>query len=361
VAGPGYADLLALTWRHAIAAHKLAAGPDGKPLFFSKENFSNGCIATVDVTYPSAPLFLVFNPDLLRAMLDPVIAYCASPDWPHPFPAHDLGTYPLANGQTYRDFVNKRGPDENIIETQMPVEEAGNMLILIAALTRADGNPEYAAPHWPLLRQWAEYLVASGFDPGEQLCTDDFSGVLGHNVNLSAKAIMGIAGFAQVATALGYTDDAARYRATAEAFAAAWLERARDGDGTRLAFDQPGSWSLKYNLVWDRLLGLDLFSKAELQREQNFYRSKAELYGVPLDGRGMLTKPEWMLWAACLTDDPALLRDWTGRILSYANETPNRVPLSDLYFTDSGRKIGFQARSVVGGLFVGLLADAWRR
>jgi hypothetical protein len=358
--GPSYADLLSLTWRHAIAAHKLVAGPDGTPLFLSKENFSNGCIATVDVTYPSAPLFLVFNPDLLKAMLDPVIAYCASPAWPHPFPAHDLGTYPLANGQTYRDFASKRGPDENIVETQMPVEEAGNMLILVAALARADGHADYAAPHWPLLRQWAEYLVAAGFDPGEQLCTDDFSGVLGHNVNLSAKAIMGIAGFAQVAALLGHTADAVRYRATAEAFAADWLERARDGGGTRLAFDQPGGWSMKYNLIWDRLLGLGLFSEAELRREQAFYRCKANRYGVPLDDRGTLTKPEWMLWAACLADDPALLRDWSGRIICYANETPNRVPLSDLYFTESGRKIGFQARSVLGGLFVALLAEKWR-
>ncbi len=358
--GSGYADLLALTWRHAIAAHKLAAGPDGNPMFFSKEKFSNGCIATVDVTYPSAPLFLRFNPALLKGMLDPVIAYCASPDWPHPFPAHDLGTYPIANGQTYRDFVKKRGRNENIIETQMPVEEAGNMLILIAALTRADGNANCAAPHWPLLRQWAEYLVQAGFDPGEQLCTDDFSGALGHNVNLSAKAIMGIAGFAQVATALGHAEDAARYRATAETFAEAWLDQAKDSGGTRLAFDQAGSWSLKYNLVWDRLLGLNLFPEAELRREQDFYRGKAEIYGVPLDGRGTLTKPEWMLWAACLTDDAPLLRDWTDRILRYANETPNRVPLSDLYLTESGRKIGFQARSVVGGLYVALLARAWQ-
>jgi hypothetical protein len=357
--GVGYADLLALTWRHAIAAHKLVAGADGKPLFFSKENFSNGCIATVDVTYPSAPLFLAFNPALLAAMLDPVFAYCASPDWPHPFPAHDLGTYPRANGQTYRDFERKRGPDENIIETQMPVEEAGNMLILTAALARANGDAAYAAPHWPALRQWADYLVTAGFDPGEQLCTDDFSGTLAHNVNLSAKAIMGLGGAAQLAAALGHAEDAARYRHTAEGFAREWLAQAREGEGTRLAFDQAGSWSLKYNLVWDRLLGLDLFPASELRREQNFYRDKAEIYGVPLDGRGALTKPEWMLWAACLTDDPDLLRDWTDRILRYANETPSRVPLSDLYFTDSGRKIGFQARSVVGGFHAALLAKAW--
>ncbi len=360
VGGPGYADLLALTWRHAIAAHKLVAGPDGNPLFLSKENFSNGCIATVDVTYPSAPLFLRFNPALLRAMLDPVIAYCASPDWPHPFPAHDLGTYPLANGQTYRDFEIRRGPDENIIETQMPVEEAGNMLILVAALARAEGHADYAGQHFALLRQWADYLIDCGFDPGEQLCTDDFSGVLGHNANLSAKAIMGIGGFAQLAAALGHGQTASMYRAKAEAFARDWLQHARDGQGTRLAFDQAASWSLKYNLVWDRLLGLHLFPHAELRREQSFYRTKEEQYGVPLDGRGSLTKPEWMLWAACLADDRPLLQDWTAKILRYANETPNRVPFSDLYFTDTGRKMGFQARSVVGGFAVALLCDAWR-
>ena len=296
---------------------------------------------------------------LLKGMLDPIFTYCASPDWPHPFPAHDIGTYPKANGQTYRDFETKRGPTENIVETQMPVEEAGNMLILAAALARADGNAAYAARHWPLLAQWADYLVAVGFDPGEQLCTDDFSGVLGHNVNLSAKAIMGIGGAAQLAASLGHAPDAARYRTAAEGFARDWLLRARDGDGTRLAFDQPGTWSLKYNLVWDRLLGLKLFPESELRREQAFYRGKAELYGVPLDNRATLTKPEWMLWAACLADDPALLRDWCARILRYANETPNRVPFSDLYFTESGRKIGFQARSVLGGFHVALLLAAW--
>jgi len=360
VAGLGYAQLLALTWRQAIAAHKLVAGADGQPLFFSKENFSNGCIGTVDVTYPSAPLFLLFNPALLKAMLDPIFAYCAGPDWPHPFPAHDLGTYPLANGQTYRDFELKRGPDENIVETQMPVEEAGNMLILAAAVARAEGHAGYAEPHWDALRGWADYLVQTGFDPGEQLCTDDFSGTLGHNVNLSAKAIMGIGGFAAMAAMLGREDEARRYRATAEEFARGWLDKARDGDATRLAFDQPGSWSLKYNLVWDRLLGLGLFSEAEMRREQAFYRTQAQPYGVPLDGRGTLTKPEWMLWAACLAEDWPLFEDFVERILCYSNATPNRVPFSDLYFTDSGRKMGFQARSVVGGLHVGLLARVWR-
>lgn len=356
LAGPGYAALLSLVYRHAIAAHKLVAGPDGGALFFSKENFSNGCIATVDVTYPSAPLFLAYNPVLVRGMLDPIFAYCAGEDWPYPFPAHDLGTYPKANGQVYRGYV--KGADNSVLETQMPVEEAGNMLILTAAVVRAEGRSDYAVQYWDLLTQWADYLVEVGFNPGEQLCTDDFSGVLACNVNLSAKAIMGLGSYAAMAEALGQPDLARRYRRAAEAFATEWLARAREEDGTRLAFDQDGTWSLKYNLVWDRLLSLDLFQEETLRREHRFYRSKAMKYGVPLDQRRAVTKPEWMLWAASLVDDPELFRDFVERILRYANETPNRVPLADLYLASTGRQIAFQARSVLGGFWIRFL-EAW--
>ena len=351
--GADYATLLSLVWRHSIAAHKLVAGPDGTPLFLSKENFSNGCIGTVDVAYPSAPLFLAYNPALIRAMLNPYFSYCASGAWPFRFAAHDLGTYPKANGQTYRGF--SENPGQPILETQMPIEECGNMLILVAAVVEAEGSADYARRNWRLLTQWADYLVDTGYDPGLQLCTDDFAGVLGHSVNLSAKATMALGCYAKLASKLGYIEQGRAYRRIAERFAAALVREAQGDAGTRLAFDQPDSWSLKYNLVWDRLLGLELFSASELQREQESYRARMQTFGVPLDSRGLLSKPEWMLWAASLTEDDALFRDLCGRLVRYADQTPNRVPMADLFFVDNGRKIGFQARSVLGGLFVGLL------
>lgn len=349
--GEKYARLCALAYRQCLAAHKLAADFDGTPLFLSKENFSNGCIATVDVTYPSSPLFLLLSPDLLRAMLTPVLDYAQTSHWHFPFAPHDLGTYPLCNGQVY-------GGGERSEKDQMPVEECGNLLILLAALTMADGHSEYVEKYWPVLSQWAEYLKNEGMNPDNQLCTDDFAGHLAHNVNLSLKAIEGLGGFAALCQQTGRAEMAAEYRGVAEVMARDWVRMADDGDHTRLAFDAPGTWSQKYNLVWDTLLDLNLFSPEVARREVAFYLTKQKKYGLPLDCRAEYTKLDWTVWSASLAEDPADFAALLDPLYLWLNETPSRVPMTDWFLTTDGRQMNFQARSVVGGLFLPLLKDA---
>ena len=252
-AAPGYRQLALLAYRQTLAAHGLVADLDGKPMLFAKENFSNGDIATVDVLYPSAPFFLFFNPALLEAQVRPVLEYARLPRWKFPFAPHDLGRYPLANGQEY-------GGGELTEEDQMPVEESGNLLILGAALGQAQGDWHVAKEYWPEFTKWAKYVREKGLDPENQLCTDDFAGHLAHNANLSIKAIEGLGAYAQMARGLGENAVADDYAAAAKQMATQWETMARDGDHYKLAFDRSGTWSQKYNLVWDQLLSLDLFA-----------------------------------------------------------------------------------------------------
>jgi hypothetical protein len=348
--GKSYAYLGALAYRQTIAAHGFVADVDGTPLLFPKENFSNGCIATVDVLYPSAPFFLFFSPTLLEAQLKPVLEYTALPRWKFPFAPHDLGTYPLANGQVY-------GGGERTEEDQMPVEESGNMLILLAALGRAQGNWHLANEYWVQLTNWAEYLRAKGLDPENQLSTDDFAGHLAHNANLSIKAIEGLASYAEMARGLGKQETADDYAKAAKQMAEQWQQMAIDGDHYKLAFDKSGTWSQKYNLVWDQLLKLNLFPQRVRQTELAFYLQHLNQYGLPLDNRADYTKLDWQLWTATLSDKPSEFNALMAPIAKWLNESPSRVPLTDWYDAKTGKQVGFQARSVVGGIFIKALAD----
>ncbi len=353
--GAKYAQVCALAYRHVFGAQKVVADSNGMPLMFSKENFSNGCIGTVDLMYPCSPILLYYCPALMKATLEPIMAYSKSARWKHPFAPHDLGQYPLANGQVY-------GGGETTEVNQMPVEESGNMLILAAALTVLEGNADYVSLHWKTFTRWAEYLAEKGFDPENQLCTDDFAGHLAHNVNLSAKAIMGLAGYAKMAEIKGEKEVAKKYRDLAEKFTAQWIKEADDGDHYRLAFDRPGTWSMKYNLFWDRILGFDLFPDSVMDKEINYYKTVSKPFGLPLDNRSNYSKNDWILWIAAQTKNRADFNFLFDPFYRFVTETPDRVPISDWYWTDSGKLRGFRARSVIGGFWAPMLRDLdqWR-
>ena len=341
--GRKYAEICSAAYRQVISAHKLFTDKNGNLMWFSKENNSNGCINTVDLTYPSAPLFLMYNPDLQKAMMTSIFEYSASGRWNKPFAAHDLGTYPVANGQVY-------GGD-------MPIEESGNMVILAAAISKIEGNADYAKKYWDILTIWTDYLAEYGQDPQNQLCTDDFAGHWAHNANLSVKAIMGVAGYSEMARMLGMNEVADKYAATAKKMAVKWEEMANEGDHYRLAFDRANTWSQKYNMVWDKMWNLNLFPNNVMGKEINYYLTKQNTYGLPLDSRKEYTKSDWIMWTAAMTSDIDTFQKFIDPLYKYVNETTTRVPISDWHHTDSGEWVGFKARSVIGGYWMQVLMN----
>lgn len=345
--GEKYAELLQLAYRQVMAAHKLAVDEEGKLLYISKECFSNGCAATVDVTYPSAPLFLYYNPELLEGMLRPVMRFAESGDWKYDYAPHDVGCYPFVNGQVYSAGTEVY---------QMPVEECGNMIILTAALCDALGSADFAAEHIRLLEQWNRYLTQYGRDPGNQLCTDDFAGHMPHNCNLSVKAIMGIAGYARILQRLGRDEEAKSAMEKAREYADALCRRAQNIDGSyRLAFDRPETFSLKYNAVWDRLWDTGLFPEEFYAGEIRRYKKEALPYGVPLDSREQYTKSDWLVWAGCLAKDREEFMFFAELLWKAYHTMRTRVPMTDWYYADTSEMCAFRHRSVQGGLFLKLL------
>ena len=345
--GADYQNIISISYRQAVAAHKMVYDKEGNLLFLSKECASNGCIGTLDITYPSMPLFLKYKPEFVLAMLRPIMKYAETPAWNYDFAPHDVGQYPLANGQVY----GMEGDKDKQLSMQMPIEECGNMLLCLAAVKKysKDNINDFINGYSDLLKKWVDYLVEYGYEPGEQLCTDDFAGHLAENCNLSLKAILAIAAYSYL-----FGED--KYLEIATSYAKKWEKDALAEHGaTRLTFDNAEGWSIKYNMVWDNLLGFGLFSEGMKKKEIEIYKEKMNEYGVPLDSRKKYTKLDWLMWSTVIVDDKDYFDKVIECVTKMITETAERVPLSDWYCTEVAKPIMFQARSVVGGLFINLL------
>jgi hypothetical protein len=320
---------------------------------FLKEISSDGDVSTVDVLYPGSPLLVYGFTDLLRRLLVPILAYANNETKAYgeyipynlAWAPHHLGHWPVC------DLVPGH-------QEQMPVEETANMLIMLAAAEKRFGmnasQLAYLKPYWPLLRSWGDYLISNLPDPGNQLCTDDFEGPSPHNVNLAAKGIVGLGALAILLEADNQTEAATHYLTQAKDFVTFWMKNASDGDHYRLQYNLPNSWSLKYNLMYQRFLGLELFPDSVFQSECDYYLEKMNAYGVPLDDRADFTKTDWLMWVASFCNDDQFKRITDG-VYRFANESPDRVPFSDWYYTSTGRVKGFRARPVIGGIFASML------
>ncbi len=380
-----YRLILNASYRQVMAAHKMVKDESGKIHFLSKECGSCGCIATVDVTYPTMPIFLMYNPDLLRASMEAIFEFEKMPVWEYDFAPHDAGMYPFCNGQYYGvknkkegrhgraiDFYNPLGAGLDVLpqyylypkgsdiynyERQMPVEESSNMIIACALYLVCGGDKEWVNANLQTLRKWCKYLIDKGLVPENQLCTDDFLSRMDKNVNLAIKSIVAIGAFGKILEILNQNG---------EEYIKISKERARELEDTfsnfeymPLSFDsEKGTFSMKYNLAPALLLNLDLFSHSFIEREVDECLRRAYKYGIPLDNRSLMTKLDWMMWIASITKDKEKREKIIDIIHTVLTDLPDRVPFPDwLSDCETGTFREFTNRTVVGSMFILILND----
>lgn len=376
-----YLLVLYASLRQSVAAHKLVVDNDGNLLFLSKECNSDGCIATVDVSYPSIPMYLLYNPALVRGMMLPIFKYVRMATWKYDFAPHDVGIYPYCLGQYYAidnqkecsellvkdwhkpevlPFYYQMPVDHELFDfnRQMPVEESSNMIIMAYLYYCVSGDKQLLADNIDLLEKWVVYLEKFGLLPASQLCTDDFAGHLDKNANLAVKAIEGIYCFAEISRVLNNTEQTQRYMNLAKDYASQWKTLYSAGDHTTLAHGNENSYSMKYNMAIDSLLQGNLFDDV-IPNELKYYDTVAEKYGVPLDNRNTHVKTDWMMWTASM-GAPFETDKYAKYIINFFNDTEQRVPFSDWIDAKEPKYNMFRNRTVVSGHFFPILKLKWR-
>ena len=105
---------------------------------------------------------------------------------------------------------------------------------------------------------------------------------------------------------LGESAETEKYSKAAADMAEIWNATAKNPDGTtNLAFDRPYTYSMKYNMVWDKVWGTNIFSQEFRDFEIKDNLTRFNEYGMPLDNRTDYTKSDWLVWTASMASDRA--------------------------------------------------------
>ena len=251
----------------------------------------------------------------------------------------------------------------------MPVEETGNMLLLVAAVAQADGNAEFASRYWPTLTKWAQYLEEFGRDPENQLCTDDFAGHLGPQREPGGKSNLRFGSLWETRRDERRQGDRPKILGYGKRICPGLGQTSR----RRRPFP-PGLRSAQHlELQVQPRLGQDPGSASVpgrcAEKEMAFYRKNIDrlawrwtggpngLAAAAVSAPHAGAKPTGPSGPASLTDDPQDFAAITNPIYDYFSQSPRRVGLADLYFTDRPTEANMHSRPVIGGIFIKMLYD----
>ena len=102
-------------------------------------------------------------------------------------------------------------------------------------------------------------------------------------------------------------------------------------------------------------MDLNVFNSKIAEKEVDYYMTKVNRFGVPLDVRSDYTKSDWQMWTTVRTNNKKYRDAVIEAMYNMLENTRDRVPFTDWYFTSTPYMRGFQNRTVQGGLFINLL------
>lgn len=357
VSGTNYSAITTLSLRQAFGGIDLVIPLStlnkDDLLMFIKEISSDGNVNTVDIIYPSFPIYYAMDPSYIRLLLEPIMRYLASGHWTQAYAIHDIGS----------NYPNATGHDDQRAE-EMPIEESGNLLILAYAYTLATGNSSWVSQYQSIFQGYADYLSKNSINIALQLSTTDAAGPLTNETNLAVKAAVGLKAFGAMFNASNYTDVGAAH--------AKWIFE--DGLGTdknRTHFtlqypNEEASYKVIFNLFPDLLLNLTTFSTDAYNMQSSYYPTIRKTDGVALDNRQWWAKSDWNLWCAAVAGD-GTKKMFVDDVWRYISNGVNRWPFSDRWVVASqgmngkgiveaapaavGKEWALRARPTVGGHF----------
>ncbi|KAI9741002.1 MAG: hypothetical protein M1834_002713 [Cirrosporium novae-zelandiae] len=306
---------------------------------FMKEISSDGNVNTLDVIFPTFPIFYVTNPDIIRLLLEPVLRYLKLGKWPHEWAIHDIGfNYPKA-------FGHDLGHAE-----QMPLEESGNIILLAYAYQKTTGDSSWAKQYKDIFKGYATYLAEKGWHPANQLASSDAAGWAVNQTNLAIKSAVGMVAYGKMFSDSYFVDNG-----TALAHALYNEGLGTDAKKTHfvLSYNEDKTWSGCYNLISDVLFSFNIFPSEAYSMQSSWLETVRDTAGVPLDSRVKWTKSDWNMFLASISGTK-VRNQYIEDLYNYVSNGKNDHPFSDRYWVannDAGYFFQIMNRPTVGGHF----------
>lgn len=295
--GCKYADIVEASVRQTFGGMDLTVPLKNMssypPDAFLKEISSDGNVNTVDFIFQSWPIFISLNPEYIRMMFEPILAYLNAGRFPHLYTIHDIGThYPNATGH------------DNGVEEHMPIFETSSLFILLYAYQKLSGDTEYAASYSSLLKGYADWLAEPrSLYPRRQLISVDVIRPSANQTLLAVQAAIGLQAASKLLGNSTYSKVAAN-NVKALYYKGLGLDGSSPADSKHFTYNYGlnRTWNVLFPSYSDVVLDLKTFPQAAWDMQSDWYMKQMKQGGLafagPTDDRHYTGQP--MLWG--LTD-----------------------------------------------------------